>query len=145
MPLFNEICNFLSNDPHPEFNYNAKPIPTEKELTAISAALDTIMITMFHCKCSTTNISTLKFNMAIELSQTHDIATPEFIKWYENLFTNLTERTKGEVSKRTFIDFDIIEKIKLQADKIDYELFTKTILFIRSQLADNLNYCLSDK
>lgn len=145
MPLFQEICKFLGEKSDPKFTYDIKPTLRKKELAAISTALDTMVITILRCKCSMSNLSTLKFNMAVELSETYDIATPEFVKWYEDLFNDLTERIKEEVNLRHYIDFKISEDIKSQADKVDHELFTKMILYIRSVLSDNLNHSLSEQ
>lgn len=141
--LFAEICNFFSDENY-EFNYDIKPILRKKELNAISTALDTMIIIIFHCKCSISNLSTLKFDLAMELSNDYNIATLEFIKWYDDLFVNLKERVKEEISKKNYMDSDIIKNIKIQSNEVDHELFTKIILYIRSLLADNLNYSLSN-
>jgi len=86
-------------------------------------------------------ISTLQFSIASELSESYNIATPEFIKWYEELFTNLLQRIDSEIHSK---DINVINKnsdlISLQLDEIDHELFARICLYIRSVLADNLNY-----
>lgn len=143
IPLFNEICNFISKEDNAKFNYNIKPRLRKKELNAISAALDTIITTIFHCKSLIPKfIVNLKFNISMELSNNYNIANVEFIEWYEDLFNDLDKRIKEEVSPKKYIDFDIIKNIKSEADNVDYELFTKLIFYIRSQLTDNLNYSL---
>ena len=140
-PLCTEICNFISEEYN--FNYISKPTLRKNELDSICAALDTMMVTIYHCKHAIPNFVTmLKYNIATELSNNYDIATLEFVDWYENIFTNLAERIKEETNQRNYIDNDIIENIKVQIHNINYKLFTKMVLFIRSQLADNLNYSL---
>ena len=140
MPLFHEIYTFISGEEI--FSYNAKPYLRKKELNAIKNAIDTIMVMIFHCKDTMPKfISTLQFSIASELSESYNIATPEFIKWYEELFTNLLQRIDSEIHSK---DINVINKnsdlISLQLDEIDHELFARICLYIRSVLADNLNY-----
>ena len=140
MPLFHGICTFISEEE--AFNYNAKSTLRKKELNAIKTAIDTIMAMILHCKDTMPKfISTLQFSIASELSESYNIASPEFIKWYEDLFTNLLKRIDSEIHSK---DVDIMNQnaneIIFQIDEVDHELFTKICLFIRSLLTDNLNY-----
>jgi hypothetical protein len=140
MPLFHEICTYISEEE--DFIYIAKPKLRKKELNAIKTGIDTIMVMIFHCKDTMPKIiSTLKFCIASELSESYDIASPEFIEWYEEIFLNLPRRIDSEIHSK---DVDVINRnsnqISSQIDEVDHELFTKICLYIRSLFADNLNY-----
>lgn len=92
--LFDELCRFI-RDEAPEFNYKSKLTLSEFEHNAIKMGLETIIVLILHCKESIPNFMTsLKLNLAVELSKDYDLATEEFIKWYEDLFVNLEERLK---------------------------------------------------
>lgn len=139
--LFNAICTYLHDNS--KFNYDIKPTLTEYQLNAIKNALDTLISVIIRCKGTMPKfIERMRSDVAIKLSNDYNIATEDFVKWYENIFADLANRLKEEVNLRDYVDNNIIQNISSQIYELDHELFSKLILFIRAQLSDNLNYPL---
>ena len=113
-----------------------------KELNSIKVALDTMLIMIIrHQDRMPKYINTLKFSLACELSESYNIASREFINWYEKLFNNLLNRIDSEIHTREVKIIDYNSNLVLsQIDQIDYELFSKICLYIRSLLCDNFNF-----
>jgi hypothetical protein len=136
-PLFDELCSLIADKDH-EFNYTIKPTLRKDELTTIIEAMDTIMVIIFHCNSTLSGIDILRYELACFLSENYDIATPQFIVWYDELFTKFNERNRTELSGK-HVKTSFVESIVKREEIVNHKLFTKIVLFIRSLLADTIN------
>lgn len=137
-PLFSELCSLISDKNH-EFEYNIKPDLRNDELFAISEALDTIFVTISHCNSTMKGIDILRYELACLLSQNYNTATPKFIVWYDDLFSKFKDRNRTELNGK-HVRNNFSESIVKRGEIVNHKLFTKIILFIRSLLADTINY-----
>lgn len=129
--LFSAIFNYLKSAP--TVDYIIRPQLTDIQLNTIKYAIETVyrFIGPSQWKDSCRNY------IITELAKEYDLANEKFILFYDDIFSELndTYQEESKPNKTHRQAKKIISQISEITQSLDYVLFTKVIMIVRSKMA----------